>query len=218
MKHLFTIILALLLTTGLRAQTQDSLPCISSHQFTNSQVIAPAVLFYSGSIIALSPQLHNSIDFAIRDWSQADGHARMHYDDYIQFAPIVSVYALKLCGVKSVHNWASLAALGAGSGIILAALTIPTKNLLQQERPCGNIFTSFPSGHTGTAFMGAEILRREYGKEYPGIAVAGYAVATTVGLMRIYNNRHWASDILGGAGFGILSASIMYWLSPYLTF
>ena len=69
-----------------------------------------------------------------------------------------------------------------------------------------------------TAFMGAEILRREYGEEYPGIAIAGYTVATGVGLMRIYNNRHWASDVLAGAGIGILSASLTYWLAPYLTF
>ena len=59
--------------------------------------------------------------------------------------------------------------------------------------------------------MGAEILRREFGKEYPWIAVAGYAVATLVGLMRISNNRHWAGDVLAGAGLGILSVSLVYW-------
>ena len=36
--------------------------------------------------------------------------------------------------------------------------------------------------------------------------------------MRMYNNRHWASDVLAGAGVGILSASLTYWLAPYLTF
>ena len=86
------------------------------------------------------------------------------------------------------------------------------------ERPYSGVFNSFPSGHTYTAFMGAEILRREYGEEDPGIAIAGYTVATSVGIMRIYNNRHWASDVLAGAGIGILSASLTYWLAPYLTF
>ena len=58
----------------------------------------------------------------------------------------------------------------------------------------------------------------EYGEEYPAIAVAGYTVATGIGFLRMYNNRHWASDVLAGAGIGILSASLMYWLAPYLTF
>ena len=62
------------------------------------------------------------------------------------------------------------------------------------------------------------MLRREYGEDYPGIAIAGYTVATGVGLLRIYNNRHWVSDVVAGAGIGILSASIMYWLAPYLRF
>lgn len=218
MRKITTFALLILVSITISAQQTDSLRCSYDHSFTNQQVIAPATLFYTGATIALRPRLHQSIDFAIRDWAQSDGHERMRYDDYIQFAPIASVFALKACGLKSEHNWASMATLSLGSGIILAAMTIPTKNIIQQERPCGNIFTSFPSGHTGTAFMGAEIIRREYGKEYPGIAIAGYVVATGVGAMRIYNNRHWASDVLAGAGFGILSASIMYWLAPYLTF
>ena len=92
------------------------------------------------------------------------------------------------------------------------------KHTLDVERPYPGVYTSFPSGHTVTAFIGAEILRREYGEKYPAIAIAGYTVATGVGIMRMYNNRHWASDVLAGAGVGILSASLMYWLAPYLTF
>ena len=40
-------------------------------------------------------------------------------------------------------------------------------------------------------------------------------MATSVGLLRIYNNRHWASDVVAGAGIGILSAKIAYLLLPY---
>ena len=80
------------------------------------------------------------------------------------------------------------------------------------ERPDNSTKNSFPSGHTFTAFTGAEVLRREYGEEYPWIAVAGYTVATIVGMMRIYNNRHWAGDVLAGAGLGILSTTLVYWV------
>ena len=80
-----------------------------------------------------------------------------------------------------------------------------------KERPDNSAHNSFPSGHTFTAFVGAEIIRREFGKEYPWLAVAGYTVATLVGLMRIHNNRHWAGDVLAGAGLGILSTTLVYW-------
>ena len=41
--------------------------------------------------------------------------------------------------------------------------------------------------------------------------MAGYAVATTVAIMRIYNNRHWLGDVCAGAGLGILSVTLVYW-------
>ena len=60
--------------------------------------------------------------------------------------------------------------------------------------------------------MGAELVRQEYGTWY---GVAAYTVATAIGVARIYNDRHWASDVVAGAGFGVLSAKVGYWLLPY---
>lgn len=61
-------------------------------------------------------------------------------------------------------------------------------------------------------FTGAELMRIEYGN---GIGLASYAVAVTVGALRIYNDRHWITDVFGGAAIGILSARIGYWLLPF---
>ena len=61
--------------------------------------------------------------------------------------------------------------------------------------------------------MGAEVLRKEYGEEYPAVAVAGYAVATFTALMRVYNNRHWLNDVLAGASIGVLSVQLTYALN-----
>ncbi|MBQ1177891.1 MAG: phosphatase PAP2 family protein, partial [Bacteroidaceae bacterium] len=73
----------------------------------------------------------------------------------------------------------------------------------------------FPSGHTATTFMGAELVRIEYGDEHPWLAAGAYTLATAVGVLRVYNDRHWFTDVFAGAGVGILSARIGYWLLPY---
>ncbi len=56
--------------------------------------------------------------------------------------------------------------------------------------------------------MGAELVRIEYGGWY---GVGAYAVATTVGFMRMYNGKHYFHDVVAGAGVGILSARIGEW-------
>lgn len=218
MKKTILFILLFSIVHLAKAQQADSLQCAYNHAFSGSQIIAPSILIASGSIIGLAPSLHQDIDIPLRDWAQQDGHNRIKVDDFIQFAPIAAVPLLKACGVHSQHSWRNLVSLSAGTFLLGSAITQGLKYGIGQERPYGNVYTSFPSGHTADAFMGAEILRREYGKEYPGIAIAGYTVATATGLLRIYNNRHWASDVLAGAGIGILSASITYWLAPYLSF
>jgi hypothetical protein len=199
------------------AQRTDTSHCHYDHAFAWQQTIAPVTLIATGAAITYSP-LHTSLDGSIHDWSQRDGHDRFEIENGIQYIPSASVFLLKACGLKSQHSWRNLVCLEAGSAILAFTLNTGLKHTLDIERPYPEVYNSFPSGHTVTAFVGAEMLRREYGKEYPGIAIAGYTIATGVGLMRIYNNRHWASDVLAGAGVGILSVSIMYWLAPYLTF
>ncbi|MEG2554845.1 MAG: phosphatase PAP2 family protein [Odoribacter sp.] len=48
------------------------------------------------------------------------------------------------------------------------------------------------------------------------LCVAAYVVATGTGLFRMYNNRHWCTDVLAGAGIGILSTRIAYWSYPLM--
>ena len=70
-------------------------------------------------------------------------------------------------------------------------------------------YQSFPSGHTSTAFAAAAAATRELGRWAPHYRVAGgvvlYSGATLVGLSRMYNQRHWASDVVVGAAIGTFS-------------
>lgn len=69
-------------------------------------------------------------------------------------------------------------------------------------------YRSFPSGHTITAFAFASTFTREVQFWWPHSAfLVGsvmYGGATLMGLSRMYNNQHWASDVLAGAGIGTL--------------
>lgn len=86
-----------------------------------------------------------------------------------------------------------------------------TKYFVDEKRPDSSAQNSFPSGHTATVFMGAELVRSEYGIGY---GIGAYLVAGGVAFLRLYNDRHWLNDVVAGAGFGILSARIGYWLLP----
>lgn len=68
---------------------------------------------------------------------------------------------------------------------------------------------SFPSGHTTTAFAVASSITSETRRLHPTyvkfVAPVLYGGATLVGLSRMYHNKHWASDVVLGAGIGTFS-------------
>jgi membrane-associated phospholipid phosphatase len=69
-------------------------------------------------------------------------------------------------------------------------------------------YRSFPSGHTITAFAFASTFTRETQFWWPHagwyVGTVMYGGASLMGLSRIYNNQHWASDVIGGAAIGTL--------------
>lgn len=72
----------------------------------------------------------------------------------------------------------------------------------------GNPNSSFFSGHTTTAFSVATIIAEEY-KETIWVPIVSYTLASCVGLSRIHDNKHWASDVLTGALTGYLTGRLI---------
>ena len=132
-------------------------------------------------------------------------------DDYTQyFGPVMTV-GLKLAGVEGRSDWPRLLASAAFSYGLMAGLVNGIKYTAKEMRPDGSSANSWPSGHTATSFVGATLLHKEFGlTRSPWYSVAGYSVATATGVMRVLNNRHWISDVLSGAGIGILSGELGY--------
>lgn len=139
-------------------------------------------------------------------WPAFENHA----DDYLQYAPLMLTVGLKACGVESRNSWGRMAASVAMSHALMTGAVSAFKYGTEVMRPDGTTRNSFPSGHTATAFMSATILTREYGHKTPLVGIGAYATAASTGFMRMANNRHWLSDVLTGAGLGILTAELGY--------
>ena len=138
-------------------------------------------------------------------------------DDYSQFFGPVVTTGLKIAGVEGRSDWGRYLASTAMSYGIMAAFVNGIKYTAKEMRPDGSTANSWPSGHTATAFVGATLLHKEYGlTRSPWYSIAGYGVATATGVMRVLNNRHWISDVLSGAGIGILSTELAYGICDLL--
>ena len=152
-----------------------------------------------------------------QDYNSAHGNTRLvldfktEVDNYTQYLPPLLAVGLKLGGVEGRSNWPRFLVSSAISYGAMAILVNSIKYTAKEMRPDGSSANSWPSGHTATAFVGATILHKEYGlTESPWYSVAGYATATATGIMRVLNNRHWVSDVLSGAGIGIISGELGY--------
>ena len=133
-------------------------------------------------------------------------------DNYLQYAPTASVYLLSAAGIKGRHSILDRTIILAMTSILSTGVVTALKHGTHQLRPDGSAYNSFPSGHTTTAFIGAEVMNQEFGWRSPWYSVAGYTMATGTAALRIMNNRHWLSDVITGAGIGILSTKFSYWL------
>lgn len=108
-------------------------------------------------------------------------------DDYLQYSPLVVMVGLKAFGVEGRSSWGRMAVSDAISAVLTAGIVGTLKNTTNVTRPDGSDDRSFPSGHTAAT-----------------------------GLMRVANNKHWLSDVLTGAGVGILATEAGYWITDLI--
>lgn len=151
----------------------------------------------------------------LQDWLDTH-HKTKSIDNYVQYTPIIALYGLDICGVKAKHSIVDRTGVLAIAALFEAVMVNSIKYTVKEPRPDGSSHNSFPSGHTATAFMGAEILFQEYRDISPWIGYSGYLMAAATGALRIYNNRHWMNDIVAGACVGVISTKLSYWLYPII--
>lgn len=182
-----------------------------------TQFIVPSILIGYGFASVYDKGALNELDRSTKHELQED-HPRFAYrvDDYSQFFPAIAVYGLNLAGVKGKNDLFDATMLYVTSAAIMGLSTHVVKRTVGRQRPGSLSFNSFPSGHTASAFAAAEFLHQEFKDRSLWIGYGGYLVAGATGALRMYNNKHWFSDVVAGAGFGMLSTKLGYLVYPQL--
>lgn len=181
------------------------------HRFRPKELILPSALIAVGGFGVCNHGFHKLNDHVRNGMADLRGVHYFKADDYIQYLPVVSFLGLDFCGAKARHSFKERFAVGATACLSMAVMVNGVKYTVKEKRPDSDARNSFPSGHTATVFMGAELMRKEYGM---GLGIGAYTIATGVAFLRLYNDRHWLNDVMAGAGIGILSARIGYWMLP----
>lgn len=169
----------------------------------------PAALIVIGLLASSDNDLINNLEVREErnEWMPAFHHRA---DDYLQYAPLVAVYGLNALGINGKNNFTNRTWLLIKAELLMGVMVYSLKKITAVPRPDTGRPTSFPSGHTAQAFAAATFMAKEYGHKSFWYSIGAYTIATGVGVMRVLNNRHWASDVLAGAGIGILSANLSY--------
>lgn len=217
------------------------LVCVLVFQNTFAQVISHREI-HSADTLAMLKDLHpkwyrtnvmNSVymaapligaSFALRSANQEFRSMSVHinqidktqWEDYVQYTPLAACYIMKVAGVKGRTSWGRMIVSHAFAAGAMAGFVNGIKYSVKELRPDESTKNSFPSGHTATAFMAATLLHREYGHVSPWISIGAYTVATATGVGRIIHNRHWASDVLCGAGIGIVTGELGYFIGDLI--
>jgi membrane-associated phospholipid phosphatase len=144
--------------------------------------------------------------------------------------PGAALIGIGMYGVGRLGHWKNVADLGlhGTEAVVLGAvITTLTKDIAGRARPYvsadtsphdfglfrgfhrGDGYRSFPSGHSTVAFAAAAAVTSESQRWWPRrtwiVAPVMYGGASLVALSRMYNNKHWASDVVLGAAVGTFS-------------
>jgi hypothetical protein len=185
------------------------------YKLTVKRMIIPVTLITYGFVSQSSHKL-KAFDVRLKTIVRRDPNFHTCIDNYLQYAPGFAVYGLNAIGIKGKHNFRDRSMIYLLSNLMMGITVQTIKKISKVQRPEGWGTNAFPSGHTGTAFAGAEFLRQEYKNVSPWYGVTGYLIAATTGILRMYNNKHWFRDVVAGAGFGILATDAAYWLEPII--
>jgi hypothetical protein len=210
------ILVVLLITLGLAANAQkDSLSTNYPKKPKSflKQSVVPLTLIGTGLIVNYSSGVFGKEN--IQDGiTEAFPDFHTNADDFLLFVPALTMYTADLLKVESKNDAFTQTKYLLISGIATNMVTYGLKHLTGETRPNGEDDLSFPSGHTANAFVMATVLFHEFKASKPVLAYSGFLFASATGALRVINNEHWVSDVLVGAGIGIIITDLVYRFEP----
>lgn len=210
----------LLISVNLNAQTfQNSVENDSLNKSKRKKIlhksIVPLSLVGVGLLINNS-NFENNLQTDLRN--NVGNNYEFKIDDYMLFVPIAQMYAADALGIQAKNHWFDQTKYLFISNVVATGISELLKSMITKTRPNGSDAHSFPSGHTTIAFTNAAVLQNEFEETAPVFAYSGYAFAATTGVFRMLNNKHYLSDVLVGAGIGILVTQLVYHFEPLKNF
>ncbi|MDC1320791.1 phosphatase PAP2 family protein [Flavobacteriaceae bacterium] len=213
-KLLFLLMFIPLILFG-QNEKNDTIHKRQNIKLNYKSVIIPSV-FMAYGLIGIDNDALKRLNYDIQEELNGRIDNNLKIDNVSQFVPSLSVYGLNAIGIKGKNNFKDRTIILGTASLIMGSTATTMKKLTTIERPDSSNKLSFPSGSTAIAFMGAEFLYQEYKEVSIWYGISGYLVATGTGFLRLHNNKHWFTDVVTGAGIGILSTKIAYWIHPHV--
>ena len=207
------VLLAILQVDALALTILDSVPAETAKKeryFKPAAIIVPTTFLVYGCLKPVIPGIEN---LDTRIWENVNNNHPDFYtrtDDYLQWVPSASIYLMDAFKVKTKHSFKEHLLIEAGSIIITGGAGFVMRKISGNIEVYNTHGTWFPSGHTANAFRGAEIVFQELKDSHRVLSYSGYLVASAVGVLRIYNKQHLLTEVLAGAGLGMLSTKLTY--------
>ena len=222
LKHIYCPLLAFLFfSSSLQAQnivSTDSVLIVAQadsigkpgRYFKPKAVILPATLMLYGCLKPVIPGIQKVDDQIWDNVMKNHPEFKTSADEYLMWAPTASLYIMDAFKVKTKNKFYEHLIIDAGSIVVAGGVGYVMRKISGNIEEYNTHDSQFPSGHTTNAFRGAEIVFQELKDSHPVLSYSGYVFASAVGVLRIYNKTHLLSEVLAGAGLGILSTKLTY--------
>lgn len=208
------IIILLLLFVTFQEKLYSQVDSVSTEKPANPHIVRSLILptsFCIAGVIIKGSSFRKSFQ---EDVQASRWRTNTHVDNYIQYAPMAEMYVADIFYSKTKNEVFQQSKNLIISQLFTAVIVQALKMTTNVTRPNGAAH-SFPSGHSSVAFTGATALYLEYRDSNPFLAYSGYGFSTATGILRVTNNRHWVSDVLVGAGIGMFSAQLTWYINPF---
>lgn len=182
---------------------------------------------FGGSVVLIGAfiPMDEVLNIPFENWQTNFGNTFGEVGDVMGGLPFqfgLTGAALGVGAVTKNKKWQDFALDNLQAQLFTGGITFITKELFHRARPetgegafawygpfkgTGN--KSFFSGHTSLSFSTATMIFLHTGKKW-WVGLISYSLASAVGLSRMQQQKHWASDVVAGAIVGTATSQFIY--------